>query len=138
MSCTQVKCSWIIPSYVKEVEYARVRDINFTSAKKKKSKSDLDATLDKIFDISQGDNLAEEPKLESKSEPAPSEEEMNYFYAELNNWKFKPVALSLVPPFTESFVLKRREIPTTVQDLSSIKIKIMKRLEVFLFPLDRW
>ena len=34
MSCTQVKCSWILPSYVKEVEYARVRDINFTSAKK--------------------------------------------------------------------------------------------------------
>ena len=125
MSCTQVKCSWIIPSYVKEVEYARVRDIRILRQQKKKSKSDLDATLDKIFDISQGDNLAEEPKLESKSEPAPSEEEMNYFYAELNNCKFKPVALSLVPPFTESFVLKRREIPTTVQDLSSIKIKIM-------------
>ena len=118
MSCTQVKCSWILPSYVKEVEYARVRDINFTSAKK--MKTDLDATLDGVFDISQGDNLAEEPKIESKSVPSPSEEEMNSFYAELNNCKFKPIALSLVPPFAESFVLKSREIPT-VQDLSDPK-----------------
>ena len=50
MSCTQVKCSWILPSYIKEVEYARVRDINFTSAKK--MKTDLDATLDRVLDAS--------------------------------------------------------------------------------------
>ena len=108
MSCTQVKCWWILPSYVKEVEYARVRDINFTYAKK--MKADLDATLDRVFDISQGDNLAEaeEPKIESKSVPPPSEEEMNSFYAELNNCKFKPIALSLGPPFAKSFVLKSR------------------------------
>ena len=84
MSCTQVKC-WILPSYVKKVEYARVHDINFISAKV--MKADLDATLDRVFDISQGDNLAEEPKIDSKSVPAPSEEEMNFFYAELNNCK---------------------------------------------------
>ena len=45
---------------------------------------------------------------------------MNSFYAELKNCKFKPIALSLVPPFAESFVLKSREIPT-VQDLSDPK-----------------
>ena len=57
MSFTQVKCSWILPSYVKEVEYSRVRDINFTSAKK--MKTDLDATLERVLDVSQVDNLAE-------------------------------------------------------------------------------
>ena len=30
LSCTQVKCMWLLPSYVKQVDYARVRDINFT------------------------------------------------------------------------------------------------------------
>lgn len=115
MSFTQVKCSWILPSYVKEVEYARVCDINFTSAKK--IKTDLDATLQRVLDVSQVDSLAEEPKIESKSVPAPSEEEMNSFYAELNNCKFKPIVLSLVPPFAESFVPKSCKIPT-VQDLS--------------------
>ena len=42
-------------------------------------KSDLDATLDRVFDISQVNNLSEEPKIESTSVPAPSEEEMSYF-----------------------------------------------------------
>ena len=27
-ACTQVKCSWILPTYVNEVPYARVKDIN--------------------------------------------------------------------------------------------------------------
>ena len=32
LACTQVKCSWILPTYVNEVPYASVKDINFTSA----------------------------------------------------------------------------------------------------------
>ena len=43
--------------------------------------------------------------------PAPSAEEMNSLYAELNNCKFKHVALSLVPSFTESFVLNKYTNP---------------------------
>ena len=127
LSCTQVKCSWLLPSYVTEVEYERVRDINFTSAKK--MKSDLDATLDNVLDKPQVDNLLEEPKIESKCVPVPSEEEMDSFYAELNNCKFKPIALSLVTPFADSFVLKSREIPT-VQDLSDPKYQDLEYLEL--------
>lgn len=56
LSCAQLKCSWILPSYVKEVEYARVRDINFTSAKK--MKADLDATLDGLLETSEVSNSA--------------------------------------------------------------------------------
>ena len=36
-----VKCSWILPTYVKQVEYEKAREINFTSARK--MKNDLDA-----------------------------------------------------------------------------------------------
>ncbi|KAI8491003.1 hypothetical protein Bbelb_314220 [Branchiostoma belcheri] len=46
LACTQVKCSWILPTYVKEVPYARVRDIDFTSAKKLKEK--LDKKIDSL------------------------------------------------------------------------------------------
>ena len=119
LSCTQVKCSWILPSYVKEVEYARVRDIKFTSAKK--MKADLDSVLDRLSPIPEVDDHVNEPKNETPasvmSVPAPSEEEMDSLYAELNGCKFKPIALSLVAPFAESFVLKSRTIPT-VPDLS--------------------
>ena len=35
LACTQVKCSWLLPAG--HVEYARARDINFTSARKIKA-----------------------------------------------------------------------------------------------------
>lgn len=34
LACTQVKCSWLLPTYVNEVPYARVKNIVFSSAKK--------------------------------------------------------------------------------------------------------
>ena len=46
LACTQVKCSWTLPTYVKEVSYAPVSDINFTSAKK--IKENLDKSIDEI------------------------------------------------------------------------------------------
>ena len=44
----QVKCSWILPTYVNEVPYAWAKDINFSSAKKPKEKLDQ-----KIEDLQQ-------------------------------------------------------------------------------------
>lgn len=44
MACTQVKCSWLLPTYVKEVSYARIKD--FTSAKK--LKEILDSKIDSL------------------------------------------------------------------------------------------
>ena len=43
MACTQVKCicSWLLPTYVNEVTYERVRGIDFTSAKKLKENLDI-------------------------------------------------------------------------------------------------
>lgn len=99
-------------------------------------KTDLDATLERVLDVSQVDNLAEEPKIESKSVPAPSEEEMNSFYAELNNCKFKPIAFSLIPPFAESLVLKSCEIPT-VQDLSDPKYQDLEYPEPLQVCLEK-
>ena len=46
LSCTHVKCTWPLPSYVKEVPFARVRDIDFSSARE--LKTDLDAKIDSI------------------------------------------------------------------------------------------
>ena len=46
LACTQVKCSWLLPSFADHVEYARARDINFTSAKK--IKADLDSKISKF------------------------------------------------------------------------------------------
>ena len=37
LACTQVKCGWILPSYVEKADYARVNDMNFSSARKLKA-----------------------------------------------------------------------------------------------------
>ncbi len=40
LACTQVKCTWILPSYIKEVSYAPIKEIDFSSAKKLKKELD--------------------------------------------------------------------------------------------------
>ena len=117
LSCTQVKCSGLLPSYVKQVDYARVRDINFTSAKK--MKSELDASIDNVSNDSFPDDykldLTVAKKL-SKEIPAPSKAEMDQHFAELSKSKNKPIALSLIPEYGGSYVCKSRTVPT-IKDL---------------------
>ena len=46
LACTQVKCTWLLPSLVKDVPYAKVRDINLTSARK--LKADFGQKIDSV------------------------------------------------------------------------------------------
>ena len=119
LACTQVKCTWLLPTYVKEISYGRVEDINFKSART--FKEDLDAFIENIGEglCSSTPKAAAPPKPESKTvnEPSPpSVNEMNDFYKSLNYCKIKPVALSLVNPYAEDVILRSRDIPT-VTDL---------------------
>lgn len=34
LACSQVKCTWLLPTYVGQVSYAKAKDIDFSSAKK--------------------------------------------------------------------------------------------------------
>ena len=97
LSCTQVKYTWLLPLYVKQVDYARVHDINFTSAKK--MKFDLDASIDNV----PNDSFPEDSKLDltvakklSKEIPASSKAEMDQFFAELSKSKNKPIVMKSV------------------------------------------
>lgn len=127
LSCTQVKCSWILPSYVNEVEYSRVRNINFTSAKK--MKADLDATLDGLPTVIKPGKPQIQAKVITKTIPVPTDAEMGSFYADLSKCKSKPVALSLVSPYADSFVLKSQTIPT-IHDLSTPQYQELTYLEL--------
>lgn len=48
-TCTQEACKWIMPSYLKEVEYLPIKDINFTSARGKKRT--LDDQIKAVHDL---------------------------------------------------------------------------------------
>ena len=113
LACTQVKCSWLLPSFVDHMEYARARDINFTSAKK--VKVDLDFKISKFHsgvltpDPPEGDFTVHVSTV--KKIPAPTEAEMKNFYEELSKCKdSKPIELSLIPQYAESYVLQSRTI----------------------------
>ena len=117
LSCTQMKCSWILPSFANEVEYARVRDVNFKSAKK--MKADLDATIENLPDdlqLSADSKIFTESPVQKPEVPAPTQAEMESFYSEISKCQTKPVLLSLVPPYADSYVLPSRKIPT-IMDL---------------------
>ena len=120
--------------YVKEVKYVRVCSTNFTSAKK--MKADLETTLDSRLETSEASNNPPDVRSRSKIVPSPSKKEMDSFYAELNGCKIKPIALSLVAPFAESFVQKSRYIPTE-NNLSDPKYQIFNIQNCWRFVLNK-
>jgi len=102
---------------VNEVPYARVRDIDFFSAKK--LKENLDAKIDgstesdfkDVFSHQQGQAEIVRPNVLS-----PSQVEMTSLFEKLNNCKIKPVTLSLTDKYADQFIAKSRTVPV-VSDL---------------------
>ena len=107
LACTQVKCAWLLPSFVKDVPYARVRDINFTSTRK--LKEDLDQNIDNLGEAQAASFTGSRRELTVQ---VPTEAEMNTFYESLNKSEIKPVALSLIKPYSHQFVSESSSIQT--------------------------
>ena len=115
LACTQVKCAWLLPSYVNEVPYAPISEINFKSARK--LKQDLDEAID--ANIPTGNNCKPATQQDhTVPGVSPTDEEIDNLMEQLDKCKVKPVCLSLVHPYAHQFVLESRCIPT-VPDLYS-------------------
>ena len=114
LACTQVKFDWILPLFVKEISYAPMKEIDFSSAKK--PKTNLDKAIDNATTMQQPKHdksfQIAMPGREKEDIVGPSENENISFYRTLDSLDKKPVALSLVEPFSDSFILKSRLIPT--------------------------
>ena len=120
LACTQVKCSWILPTYVNEVPYARVKDINFSSAKK--LKENLDQKIDNLNNLQQP-TISSQPEashsprvlysgaVSTSANSRPSREEIDELYVKLDRCKIKAVALSLISPFADQYVDQSRSVP---------------------------
>ena len=111
MACTQVKCAWLLPTYVNKVSYTRVKDIDFSSAKK--LKENLDTRIDSL-DTTCADSQVE-PTCSKATTAIPShpafKSEMDIFYEALNQCETKASVLSLIDPYAEQFVAKSRNVP---------------------------
>ena len=112
LACTQLKCTWILPSFVGKVNYARVSDIDFASSKKKKA--NLNVQIENLSADGKSPSRIIPPTSGKKvnSIPRASNKEMATFYEELKKGKIKLVALSQVRPYLEQFVNKSGNAPT--------------------------
>ena len=98
ITCTQEACQWLIPSYLKSVEYLPIKEIDFTSAKGKKRK--LDEAIDQDTDPT---NITEVSVARGK---VPSESEMDLLFENLSFSGTKPAILSLIPKYADSYMPK--------------------------------
>ena len=110
LACTQVKCSWLLPSFVKDVPYARMRDINLASARK--LKADLDKTINSLSENSEAQATFFTGSRRELTVEVPTEAELDTFYKSLDRSKIKSVALSLIKPYSDQFVSESSSILT--------------------------
>ena len=130
MACTQVKCSWLLPTYVNKVTYERVVDIDFTSVKK--LKENLDNKIDSL-DENKATSCESQPSQAQSTIPwqLPSIEEMNKFLQTLNLCDTKTVVLSSINPYAEQFVVKSQNVPvlSDLYDLNNLQLSYPELLQ---------
>ena len=97
-TCTQKECGWLIPSYMKNVEYQAVKNIDFTSAYGKKRKFD-----EMIEDDSPLGSFQE--TMSTVGNP-PTDDEMGELFEKLSLTGTKQAILSLIAPYSDQYVPK--------------------------------
>ena len=108
-----MKCTWVLPTYVNEVPYARAKDINFSSAQKLKTTLDLQIeSLPQNAGEHKETNTVEHCRGQQFGSTPPSDREMKEVYVKLNNCRNKAVALSLIDPYADQFIDESRTLPT--------------------------
>ena len=96
-TCTQEECQWIIPSYLKNVEYLPIKEIDFTSAKGKKRK------LDEMIDGNNNEQPV--PKVAPRGKRS-TETELALLFGELSCGGTRPGVLSLTSDHCAAYVPK--------------------------------
>ena len=97
-TCTQDQNKWLVPSYVKKIPYLPISDVDFSSAKCKYRKLTENRT-------------ATSSSCEPGRVPVPDQVETNNFFEAISQSKQKPVILSVVHPFNQSFKPKGSKLP---------------------------
>ena len=107
-TCTQLKCSWVVPSYQADIPYVPIGELDFTSAKTKMKElkgSELSATSTSSLQLS---------KI-----TAPSDQELDRFYDKLSQTSTKPAILSLVPAHAHKYI-PTSKLPNYPKPLQSL------------------
>ena len=127
-TCTQEACQWIIPSYLKEVEYLPINSIDFTSARGIKRR--LDSQIKSLVDSDVEEQPVESDACEKakKSGSRSTETELQLLFQNLSVAGTKPGVLSVVPTHSEQFVptFDDENFPQPLTSLKNVKYVEMK------------
>lgn len=120
VSCTQVDCAWLIPAHVDKLTYRPLSDMDFMSAKRRKRNFDSAAAFTappsagaaassllpsttSLPSSSLSDPLSQ-PSTSTAKTTAPTDSELSDFYASLSQCGGKPALLSVISPYSDSYV----------------------------------
>ena len=102
-----------MPSFLKNVEYLPVKNIDFTSASKRKR--NIDAVID-AGDTVQPSNPSTRDRYRQFTTTTPSDADLDTFYDELSSTGTRPAVLSLISKHSSAYIPKRL-LPTFLQPL---------------------
>ena len=120
-TCTEESCKWIIPSYLKKVQYLPIKDIDFTSARGKKRT--LDAQI-KAVDVEDVDDVeAGESEQSKKIGSKFTEVELSSLFQKLSTGGTKPGVTSIIPKYSDEYVPQSpsKEFPPPLSTLKDTK-----------------
>lgn len=108
-TCTQTKSQWLMPGYVKEIPYAAIEEIDFTSAKKKHSQLLEDKKVPTA--LRNSDEVVQRPLTITSYE-----EQLNFFQ-KISLSDSKPAILSLISPYNTKYIPKGAALPQPLTHL---------------------
>ena len=106
-----------MPASLVDVPYKPIKDLDFTSSKTMKQKHDTAIKEHSSSSSAQKDAV---PKPKNKIIPNPTEAEVTQLLTNISKCGTKPAILSLVSPFSDSFVPNEygNELPVLITDLT--------------------
>ena len=108
-TCTQKECQWMIPTYQRDIPYAPLSKIDFSSAKS--NKRALDTTI--------GTSCPVVSKQINPPVQQASTHDLQCFYHQLSKCSSKPAILSLVPQYAQEYIPKS-SLPNFLKPLQSL------------------
>ena len=137
-SCTQTGCKWLLPSHVTNMCYRPLADMDFSSARKRRktfdSRLDAGSSASSVVSSCQPSTssagssassvaptclatTASAPAAKTSASATPSASEIDDFYLKLSQCGHKPALLSLVSPYSQSYVT---DVSVNLRPLTSL------------------
>ena len=98
-TCIQEACQWIIPTYLKEVEYLPFKDIDFISARGQKRKLNGQIKEALSSDTHLDNEIVADPEGYVRVGIRSTEPELSLFFTNLSIGDTKPGVLSIIPNY---------------------------------------